>query len=414
MMKTGLGQQLRKSQLFGPHMLEDPYPHYQALRQMRPLHWDESLQAWIVLGHEDVTKVLKDPRFSADKPSVARAHFPDPELQPLFDLISLNIANRDEPGHHRIRKLVTHAFQRTAVEGYEADITRRVDALIDAGLARGGMDFVTEFAIPLPVMVIADIVGIPEADRAKLKGWCDDYSFVVNNLFASITKERLLQGLNSTLAFRAYLQTQVDRLRRAPEDNLLSHLVTTEEAGDRLSLDELLMNSLLLLNAGNETTTSLLCNGLLALLRHPEQMAQLRSDRALVAGAVEEFLRYDPPVQFLGRIATEELELHGATIAKGDVMIAVIAAADRDPEHYRDPDRLDITRQHNHHLAFGHGIHICVGLQLARLEGRVAFSRLLDRLDEIELEPGAVLHRENFNMRCPLHLPIRITAKDGP
>ncbi len=412
-MKSGIGREVRDSQLFGARMLEDPYPHYEALRRAGPIHWDESLKAWIVLGHDEVTKVLKDPRFSADKPSVARTHFPDPELQPLFDLISLNIANRDEPGHGRIRKLVSHAFQRTAVERYEADITKRVDDLIDAGLAKGRMDFVADFAIPLPVMVIADIVGIPAEDRDRIKGWCDDYSFVVNNLFASITKERLLRGLESTLAFREYLRVQVDRLRQEPEDSLLSHLVTTEEEGDRLTLDELLMNALLLLNAGNETTTSLLSSGLLALLRHPEQMARLRADLSLIPSAVEEFLRYDPPVQFLGRLAAEDLELCGKSVAKGDVMIAVIAAADRDPERYRDPDRLDVTRQHNHHLAFGHGIHICVGLQLARLEGRIAFSRLLERLETIELEAGAVLHRENFNMRCPVHLPIRIAARNG-
>ncbi|QUR67486.1 cytochrome P450 [Mycobacterium spongiae] len=344
---------MRQPQLFGTDMLEDPYPRYRALRAEGPIDWDHDLQAWIVLGHERVTAVLKDPRFSADKPSIARANFPEPELQPLFDLISLNMANRDEPGHRRIRKLVSHAFQRTAVERYEVDIRRRVDSLIDAGLARGRMDFVTDFAVPLPVMVIGDIVGIPEADRAKLKSWCDDYSFVVNNLFASITKERLLQGLDSTLTFREYLRTQVERLRRAPEESLLSHLVTTEDAGDRLSLDELLMNSLLLLNAGNETTTSLLSNGLLALLHHRDEMARLRDDPSLVASAVEEFLRYDPPVQFLGRIATEDLELQGKKIAKGDLVIAVIAAADRDPERFQEPDRLDISRSDNPHLAFG-------------------------------------------------------------
>jgi pimeloyl-[acyl-carrier protein] synthase len=220
----------------------------------------------------------------------------------------------------------------------------------------------------------------------------------------------LERGMRSTMAFRSYLAAQVDELHRAPRDDLLSALVHAEEEGSHLTLDELLANALLLLNAGNETTTNLLGNGLVALLQHPDQLQRLRDDLGAIPMAVEEFLRYDSPVQFMGRIAPEDVECGGQPIRRGDLVLPVLAAANRDPGHFPEPDRLDVTRQPNHHLALGHGHHYCAGAPLARLEGHIAFTLMLTACRTLELAPGALRHHENFNLRGYSHLPIRLST----
>jgi pimeloyl-[acyl-carrier protein] synthase len=212
------------------------------------------------------------------------------------------------------------------------------------------------------------------------------------------------------MEFRTYLKAKVDELRRAPRQDLLSALVLAEHDGTRLTLDELLANTILLLNAGNETTSNLLGNGLVALLRHPDQIERLRGAPASIADAVEECLRYDSPVQFQGRVATEDVEWAGTAIRRGQLVLAVLAAANRDPDHFQEPDRFDAFRHPNFHLAFGHGRHHCVGAELARLEARIAFTILFTELRTLELLPIELRHRENFNMRCYQSLPIRLAA----
>ncbi len=402
--------QYGRPKLFGQSMHENPYPVYGVLRTMDPLYWDRNLQAWVATGHGDVTRILKDSRFSSNRVDKARGRFADPKLAPLFDTLSLLMLQRDDPDHARLRNLVNHAFQRTAVERYAPHIEALVDRLLDQAEAKGKLDFVWDFAVPLPILVISEIVGIPESDRDRVKAWCDDFSYVALNFYANINEERLERGLEAVQAFKAYLAGRIEELRQRPEDCLLNHLIEVEDAGDRLSLDELLANVLLLLNAGNETTTGMLANGLLALVNNPDQLAILRQDPSLVPQAVEEFLRYDPPVQFVGRVAKQEVVLHGQTIAAGDLVLLVLAAASRDPMVFRAPERLDITRERNRHLGFGNGRHICIGLQLAKLEGQIAFARVLERLPNLSLERGSLRHRENFNMRCPRHLPVKMAA----
>jgi pimeloyl-[acyl-carrier protein] synthase len=404
-MKTGLGNILTGSRLFGPEMHENPYPVYHELRERDPVYWDDGLRAWVLTRYDDVSWALTE--LSSDRVTQARDRFQDEALQPLFDVLARLMVQRDEPDHTRIRSLVQKAFLRTSVERWADSIERRVRSLLQAGQRAGQIDFMWDFAVPLPVLVISEILGISETDRERVKQWCDDFALVATNFYANISSEQLERGLHSTMAFRTYLAAQVDQLHQAPRDDLLSSLVHAEEEGNRLTLDELLANTILLLNAGNETTTNLLGNGLVALLQHPDQLRRLRDDPTLIPTAVEEFLRYDSPVQFMGRIAPADVECGGKRIRRGDLVLPVLAAANRDPSHFPDPDRLDVTREPNHHLAFGHGHHYCAGAPLARLEGRIAFTIILKDCPTLELATTELRHHENFNLRGYSNLPIR-------
>jgi cytochrome P450 len=325
-------------------MHENPYPVYHELRERDPVHWDEALRVWVLTRYEDVSWALTE--LSSDRVTQARHRLQDGGLQPLFDVLARLMLQRDEPDHTRIRSLVQKAFLRTSVERWADSIARRVRSLLQAGQRTGQMDFMWDFAVPLPVLVISEIVGIPEDDWERVKQWCDDFALVAASFYANIASEQQLErGLHSTMAFRTYLAAQVDEIHRAPRDDLLSSLVHAEEEGHRLTLDELLANTILLLLAGNETTTNLLGNSLVALLQHGEQLRRLRDDPTLIPTAVEEFLRYDSPVQFQGRIAPEDVECGGKQIHRGDLVLPVLAAANRDPSHFPDPDRLDVTRE---------------------------------------------------------------------
>jgi len=406
-MKTGLDDILVGTQLFGPEMHEDPYPVYRELREREPVYWDEALEAWILTAYDDVVWALT--ALSSDRVAGTRGRFQDPAWQSLCDVLAKLMLQRDDPDHQRLRSLIQKTFLRTSVERWSVAIERRIQSLLQAGLENGQMDFMWDFAVPLPVLVISEIVGIPAADQARVKQWCDDFALVATNFYAHITAEQVQRGWRSTEAFRTYLQAQIEEMRRAPRDDLLSALVQAEAEGTRLTLDELLANVILLLNAGNETTTNLLGNGLVALLRHPDQLQRLQHDPSLIPNAIEELLRYDSPVQFMGRIATTEVACGGQRIRRGDLVLPVLGAANRDPAHFPDPDRLDVTRQVSHHVAFGHGHHYCVGAPLARLEGRLAFGALLTTCQTLELATTDLYHHENFNLRGYRTLPLRLS-----
>lgn len=466
-MKTGLGREITESRLFGPHMLEAPYPVYRELQQERPVFWDDRMHAWIVSRHADVTAILKDQRMSSERVApVVAARYPDPKYAPLFDTLARTMVNLDDPDHARLRKLVHYAFQRTEVARWEPRVREIVDSLIDSMLAKAAglsesvtplpgdhgnnpatnplsIDFVSEFAVPLPIQVISELIGIPVEERDQVKAWCDDFAQVALNFYSHLTQEQLDQGLESVSAFRNYIAEKAAWYRAHPPaepyhpdgwsdrlaegETLFAHLVHAEQDEHKLDVDELLANTLLLLSAGNETTTSLLANGLLALLQNPDQMALLRADPSLIPDAIDEFLRFDPPVQFLGRLAKEDIELHGETIKKGELVVVIMGAANHDPEVLDDPDRLDVTRyqpklgvshgsgcpvKQAHHLAFGHGRHLCSGMQLAKLEAQIGFERLLARTASIDLGAEQIQHRANFNMRCPTRLTVRLSALD--
>ena len=407
-MKTGLGRSIELPRLFGAEMHEDPYPIYQRLRENDPVHWNDTLQAWVLTRYDDVTWALKSP--SSDRVTLARERFAAAGLGALWDSLGALMTQRDEPDHTRLRALVQKAFYRTSVEQWKDAVEGRIRALLAPAVARGQMDFVWDFAVPLPVLVISELVGIPTADREQVKRWCDDYALVAVNFYANISSEQLARGLQAAKDFRAYLQVQAEECQRRPRQDLLSALVLAEHDGHHLTIDELLANAILLLNAGNETTCNLLGNGLYALLQHPDQLQRLREDPSAIPTAVEECLRYDSPVQFMGRIAAADAECAGTLIKRGQLVLTVLAAANRDPAHFPDPDRFDASRQPNFHVAFGHGHHHCVGAELARLEGRLAFTILLTELKVLELLPAERRHRENFNMRCFEALPIRLSA----
>jgi cytochrome P450 len=407
-MKSGLGRAMELPRLFGAEMHEDPYPVYQRLRETEPVHWNDTLRAWVLTRYDDVAWALKS--LSSDRISLARERFRGAGADLLWDTLAALMIQRDEPEHTRLRGLVQKAFYRTSVAQWTGSIERRIRSLLAPALERGEMDFVWDFAVPLPILVISDLVGVPEDDRDRVKHWCDNFSIVALNFYANISPDQLTRGLESVKEFRTYLEGQVEEVHRAPRQDLLSALVLAEHEGQRLSIDELLANAILLLNAGNETTSNLLGNGLVALLGHPEQLARLRAEPAAIPAAVEECLRFDSPVQFLGRVALADTVCAGVPIRQGQLVLPVLGAANRDPAHFPDPDRFDVSRHPNFHLAFGHGHHHCVGADLARVEAQLAFRTLLTGLKTLELLPVDLRHRENFNMRCYQTLPIRVSA----
>lgn len=408
-MKSGIGKVLSGTKLFGAAMLADPYSVFRQLRENDPVHWSDPMQAWVLTRYEDVAAVLNDGRFSSQRMARARHRFPQPELQPLFDTLGARMSEKDEPDHKRMRALVHDAFTRTAVESWEPQIQQRIDSLLDAIADHGRAEFISEFAVPLPVLVILEIVGIPAEDRRQIKAWCDDFAVVALNFYAGMTEQQAKAGLSSTIAFGEYLRERVKVVSESQTSNLLSGLIQAQHEGTKLSLEELLANVLLVLSAGNETTTCLLGNALAALLQNPVQLQLLRDDPSLIPGAIEEFLRYDPPVQFLGRLATEDVQIRSSKIREGDMVLAVIGAANRDPENFLNPDQLDVTRTHVNHLSFGHGPHFCVGSQLSRLEAKLALTAIVERFPDLKLDPSSPLvYRDNFNIRCLNKLQVSV------
>jgi cytochrome P450 len=415
MVKTGVGRLLRSPHVFGPEMLEDPYPRYRELRESSPVFWDESLKAWVLTRHDDVVGVLNDVRFSSVRIARAQSRLKTDRYRPLLDIMSHKVSEKDEPDHARLRSLMNRAFAHVAVERWEPKIRSNVNRLLNGFREAGCCEFIADFAVPLPLMMILELVGVPADDHQQVKKWCDAFAFVALNYYTFLTEEQMEDGLTGMQEFGEYLRKRVDWLGSHPEDNLLCALIAAEHEDSSLSMEELLANTFLLLSAGNETTTCLLGNGLALLLKHPEQMQRLREHPELLPRAVEEFLRFDSPVQFLGRLALEDVELRSTRIRQGDLILAVLGAANRDPARFADPDVLDIGREDNHHLAFGHGRHFCVGAQFARLEARLAFQALLEMTSDISLDSMAVndlSHHDNFNIRCLKQLPLRFTFKD--
>jgi hypothetical protein len=302
----------------------------------------------------------------------------------------------DPPDHTRLRMLVSKAFTPRAIEALRPRITDVVHKLLDNVEPAHQMDLVRDLAYPLPVVVIAELLGIPAEDRGLFKQWSDALALTLEP-FVPMDMRGPVQRANDAL--RAYLLPVFAQRRRDPRDDLISALMEAEEAGDRLTEEEAFSACRLLLVAGHETTTNLVGNGLLALLRHRDQLQLLLEHRALIPAAVEELLRFDSPVQLTVRIATQPQELGGKRIAPGDQLIALLGAANRDPEQFPDPDRLMITREEKRHLAFGHGIHFCLGAPLARLEMQVALSALLERFPQLHLTPEPVVRRQTMVLR---------------
>lgn len=363
----------------------DPFPFYARLRAEQPVcrvKFPGFGQVWLVTRYDDVVAVLKDQRFAKNReqaltPGQLRKQpwipgFARPLLRNMLDL--------DEPDHTRLRRLVQKAFTPSMVERLEDRIRGICEELLDAFAQKHSMDLVRDYALPLPLTVIVELLGIPGEDRDRFHRWS-------RALVKTPTPFNMLRSLPSVTAFMRYLRKLVRQLRSAPRsEGLLSALVEVEEAGDRLSEDELLAMAFLLLIAGHETTVNLIASGTLALLEQPDQMELLRNNPSLVKSAVEELLRYTCPLETATeRYAREDAEIAGICIPRGSIVFAVIASANRDASQFENPDRLDITRTNNRHLSFGQGAHFCLGAPLARLEGQIAIPALLSGVPNLQL-----------------------------
>jgi pimeloyl-[acyl-carrier protein] synthase len=397
--------------LFDPAVLANPYPLYQRLREQDPVHWDPFLHAWVVTEYADVVTVLH--RFSADRirtPEQLSSMGCD-GLNPIARVMVKQLLFMDAPSHTRLRGLAATAFSPRRVELLRVHIHEIAERLIDEILAqdRGRLDVIADFAEPFPAIVTAEMLGVPVADHLQLKNWSADFAEMLGNLQQN--SERAPHLLRSLEDMTSYFRAAIREKEQHPSEGLIYSLMTAEVDGGRLTEEEVIANSILTMIGGQETTTNLIGNGLLSLLRYPQEMALLINDLALIPSAVEELLRYESPVQHTARIAPEDVILGDKQIRKGQAVIPVLAAANRDPKRFPDPDHLDVRRSDNRHLAYGWASHFCFGAPLARMEGQIAFEALLRRLPGLAVEDGAELQwRENLGLRGLRALPVTFGA----
>lgn len=385
------------SQMLDPEVLADPYPLYRELREHAPVLWDPLLHSWVVTGYDEVLKVLHD--FSARCAPSPR----DLEqmglgaLAPVAELLVRQMLFLDPPDHTRLRALASAAFTTSRVDAMRRRIQEITDGLLDTVIPRKRMEVLAEFAEPLPSIVTAGVLGVPIGDYRQLKAWSVDFAQILSNL--QLDPDNAGALMRSVNEMAAYFEQAVRRPKSESRPGLVEWLTNAEVDGDRLSEKEVVANIIITMVGAQETTTNLIGCGLLTLLRNPDQLAKLRDNPALVKSGVEELLRYESPSQKTSRKAPEDVELGGKLIRKGDNVITIMAAANRDPRRFPDPDRVDIERPDNRHLAFGWARHFCFGAPLARMEGEIAFSTLLRRLPGLRLEPGPIEWREQMGLR---------------
>jgi len=393
---------------FHPDRLRDPYPGYRALQESAPVYRNPWLRVWILSRYADVAAVLKDPSFSVRRleSAAVRRLGAFQKLRPDFrEMLERNLLMLDPPDHTRLRGLVAKAFTPRVVERLRPGIQALVDGLLDEAERRGEIDLMRDFAYPLPATVIAEMLGVPPTDARRFMRWSNDLAALLDPFNAPGGLEAAqVAFVELSGYFRAVL---ADR-RREPREDLISALATVEERGEALSEAELVSLCGLILGAGYETTANLIGNAAVALLHHPGERKRLADDPGLISSAVEEFLRYESPVQATDRVATRDFEIRGTRIRRGELVVLFLAAANRDPERFPNPDRLDVGRPDNAHLAFSHGPHFCLGAQLARAEAQVAIGTLVQRFPGFEGPPGPLAWRPSFSLRGPAALPIRL------
>lgn len=383
----------------------DPYPRYAELRESDRLHRTPD-GFWVLTRHADVLAAVRDQRLSANPRHIGRAPGDAREagLPFLGDMGIELLLTADPPDHTRLRRLANRAFTPRSVERLRPRVTEIVDRLLDDATASGAtFDVMAHLAEPLPVIVICELLGVPVEDQAQFKPWSSTVARVID---PDVTPEMVSDAVPAIMGFVQYFGGLIEQRRADPRDDLLSSLIAAEAEGDSLGPQELMAMIILLFIAGHETTTNLIGNGTLALLRNPDQLAALRDDPALAATATEELLRYDPAAQLTIRTATEDLELHGIPLARGESVVCGLAAGNRDPRAFDEPDTVDITRADNHHLAFSGGMHYCLGAPLARLEGQVTFTALARRFPDLRLATEAVAYRDHFILRGLTALPV--------
>jgi cytochrome P450 len=401
-MGTALSE-LTGEELFGLENKRNPHPLYHRLRTEAP-HWIEPEMGEMILTRwADCEAVLRDPRWSSDP---AHTQMEGDMRGAIGDAGVRTLLFMDPPDHTRLRRLVSKAFTPRKVEQLRGHVGEIFDDLMSGWTGDETFEVMSGLAYQLPVIVICELLGVPVDDRHQMEGWSSDASRLLD--FAQIDEATAMKGMYAAMSFINYFNGLFEARRAEPQDDLLTELIKAEEDGDKLTEEELRSIVLLLFVAGHETTMNLIGNGLFALLTNRDQWERLVADPSLIPSAVEEVLRYDGPVHITGRIATTDLEVAGHVLPKGSNVVTLLAAANRDPDKFPDPDRFDVGRADNHHLTFSHGIHYCLGAALARLEGQVVFGKLTERYPDLQLavDPDEVEYREHFVLRGLKALPV--------
>jgi len=395
-----------------PDFKRDPYTTYSEMRTQTPLLYEPESKLWFISRYEDVSALLRDRRLGRSIEHIkSRSELGLPPKNPRyapFDRLSENsMFDKEPPDHTRLRGLVHKAFTPRRIENLRAHIQVIADSLLDQIVTRNESDLLEDFAVPLPVVVIAELLGIPEADRHRLRPWSHDIVALYELNHTPIQADRAIQAAQEFADYLRYLA----RIRvQSPQDDLISALAAVEEAGEMLTEDELVSTCVLLLNAGHEATVNVFGNGMLALFQNPDQLSLLRNNpEALVSSAVEEMMRYDTPLQLFRRWVLEDIDYKGVKFRQGEQLALLFGSANRDPAQFDQPDMLDITRTENPHITFSQGIHFCLGAPLARMELQIALATLLRRVPSMRLE-YVPQYRDSYVIRGLQDLVVRFDA----
>lgn len=390
-----------------PEVIANPFPIFAQMREHSPIHYSEILGGWVLTRYDDVRLAISDRRFSADRIRPFFERLPKEKrdrFAPLADSIGRWAVFHDPPEHTRLRNLMNRAFTARAVEKLAPKVQASVHRILDRICGRGEMDLIADFAYPLPASVILEMMGMPCDDLDRIKVWSDELAMFIGSSVNA--PDKYARANESIIALNGFFREAIERHRQQPGDDLLTALLAARDQGDVLSDDELVATCVLLVFAGHETTTNLIGNGMLALLQHPKELEDLREHPELLPTAVEELLRYDGPAGAVVRIAREEIHLHDQTIASGERVFAMLHAANRDPRQFDDPENLNLQRAENRHLAFGHGIHFCIGAPLARLEARLAIEAILARCQDLTLLNEELTWSNSLVLRGVCSLPV--------
>ncbi len=391
-----------------PAVQVNPYPIYEQLRRESPVFWNGPY--WLLSRYDDIVTILNDPRISSARVEATFAVLPEDvqaELTPLRHVLGSRMLLSDPPRHTRLRTLMTKAFSARVTETKRERIEAICDTFLDRVIAQGSMDVMHDVAVPLPGWVIADMLGVPQEDQEDFTRWSRDQVRVYDR--SGTMHERIpimRQGQASMLEMKAYLEDVIAARRNAPRDDLITMMIEAEEAGDRLTTDEMVVMCIALLVGGNNSTAHLIGNAILTLARHPESLAHLRANPEVIRPAIEEVMRYDSPVQATSRVAREPIAIGGQTIEPGQNIYLLFGSANRDEAQFPEPERFDITRQPNRHLTFAHGPHFCIGAAVARAEAQTAVLTIARRCADLQLASDHVDWIEGFAFRGPKSLPV--------
>lgn len=394
---------------FASGTIENPYPALAQLRASEPVSWNEPLGGWLLTAYDDVKAAQKDRRFSAERVKPFTEHMAAterPELERMGALLNQWLLFRDPPAHTPLRRLLIDAFTPRAIEALRPRIGEIVEDLLDPLSDRSQFDMIGDFAFPMPATVIAHILGVPSSDVPKFRAWSNELATVIGN--SRQAPDRFQRGARALFTLTDYFRGTVSSRRaKRTKGALIDDLIQARAANSPMSEEELVASCILILFAGHETTMNLIGNATLLLMKNPDQWALLNRDPNLIPSMVEEVLRYECAAFVIVRVASEDIEISGKRISKGDRVFLMLGAANRDPKHFGEPERFDIRRKPNRHLSFGYGIHFCIGAQLARVEAEVAFKHLLPLLRDVELVSGDLDWDDNFVLRGVKSLLLR-------